>query len=134
MGLQFRSVETISDIYDFDVCMEASGLEILPKSGFYNNNYLIYMFIGGVIIVLLLIRLAALISIMRTGRISRDLPWLFYTDRYLQQARHEQVEQYMKAEPAKHCVMAMLDIDDFKLVSDMWTCSGDGVLKKLAEA
>ena len=33
--------------------------EALPKSGFYNNNYLMYMFIGGVIIVLLLTGLTA---------------------------------------------------------------------------
>lgn len=39
-------------------------VEILPKSGFYNNRYLLYLFIGGGVIVLLLAGLtAALISI-----------------------------------------------------------------------
>ena len=62
----YGSKEELNDpvIYDFDVYEDKWRLEILPKSGFYNNNYLIYMFIGGVIIVLLLTGLtAALISI-----------------------------------------------------------------------
>ena len=41
------SKEALNDpvIYDFDVYGGKWRLEILPKSGFYNNNYLIYMFI-----------------------------------------------------------------------------------------
>ena len=32
----------------------------------------------------------------------------------------EQVEQYMRQNPQKHCVMAMIDIDDFKMVNVMY--------------
>ena len=47
----------------------------------------------------------------------------------------EQVEQYMRQNPQKHCVVAMLDIDDFKLVNDMYGhAAGDGALQKLAES
>lgn len=47
----------------------------------------------------------------------------------------EQVEQYMKQNPQKHCVVAMLDIDDFKLVNDVYGhAAGDGALQKLAES
>ena len=133
------SKEALNDpvIYDFDVYGGKWRLEILPKSGFYNNNYLIYMFIGGVIIVLLLTGLtAALISINENRK---NFKRLAVTDTltgiYNRLGFDEQVEQYMRQNPQKHCVMAMLDIDDFKLVNDMYGhAAGDGVLKKLAES
>ena len=124
-------------IYDFDVYGDKWRLEILPKSGFYNNNYLIYMFIGGVIIVLLLTGLtAALISINENRK---NFKRLAVTDAltgiYNRHGFDEQVEQYMRQNPQKHCVVAMLDIDDFKLVNDMYGhAAGDGALKKLAES
>ena len=124
-------------IYDFDVYGDKWRLEILPKSGFYNNNYLIYMFIGGVIIVLLLTGLtAALISINENRK---NFKRLAVTDTltgiYNRLGFDDQVEQYMRQNPQKHCVMAMLDIDDFKLVNDVYGhAAGDGVLQKLAES
>lgn len=124
-------------IYDFDVYGGKWRLEILPKSGFYNNNYLIYMFIGGVIIVLLLTGLtAALIAINENRKNFKRLAVTdALTDIYNRLGFDEQVEQYMRQNPQKHCVMAMLDIDDFKLVNDMYGhAAGDGVLKKLAES
>ena len=124
-------------IYDFDVYEDKWRLEILPKSGFYNNNYLIYMFIGGVIIVLLLTGLtAALISINENRK---NFKRLAVTDAltgiYNRHGFDEQVEQYMRQNPQNHCVVAMLDIDDFKLVNDMYGhAAGDGALQKLAES
>ena len=124
-------------IYDFDVYGGKWRLEILPKSGFYNNNYLIYMFIGGVIIVLLLTGLTAALIFINENR--KNFERLAVTDTltgiYNRLGFDEQVEQYMRQNPQKHCVMAMLDIDDFKLVNDMYGhAAGDGVLKKLAES
>ena len=124
-------------IYDFDVYGGKWRLEILPKSGFYNNNYLIYMFIGGVIIVLLLTGLTvALISINENRKLFKKLAVTdTLTGIYNRLGFNRQVEQYMRQNPQKHCVMAMLDIDDFKLVNDMYGhAAGDGVLKKLAES
>ena len=126
-----------SVIYDFDVYGDKWRLEILPKSGFYNNNYLIYMFIGGVIIVLLLTGLtAALISINENRK---NFKRLAVTDAltgiYNRHGFDAQVEQYMRQNPQKHCVVAMLDIDDFKLVNDMYGHAvGDVALQKLAES
>ena len=135
----YGSKEELNDpvIYDFDVYGGKWRLEILPKSGFYNNNYLIYMFIGGVIIVLLLTGLtAALISINENRK---NFKRLAVTDAltgiYNRLGFDDQVEQYMRQNPQKHCVVAMLDIDDFKLVNDMYGhVAGDGVLRKLAES
>lgn len=135
----YGSKEELNDpvIYDFDVYEDKWRLEILPKSGFYNNNYLIYMFIGGVIIVLLLAGLtAALISINENRK---NFKRLAVTDAltgiYNRHGFDEQVEQYMRQNPQKHCVVAMLDIDDFKLVNDMYGhAAGDGALQKLAES
>lgn len=124
-------------IYDFDVYGDKWRLEILPKSGFYNNNYLIYMFIGGVIIVMLLTGLtAALISINENRKNFKRLAVTdALTDIYNRHGFDEQVEQYMRQNPQKHCVVAMLDIDDFKLVNDVYGhAAGDGALKKLAES
>lgn len=124
-------------IYDFDVYGDKWRLEILPKSGFYNNNYLIYMFIGGVIIVLLLTGLTAALIFINENR--KNFKRLAVTDAltgiYNRHGFDEQVEQYMRQNPQKHCVVAMLDIDDFKLVNDMYGhAAGDGALKKLAES
>ena len=135
----YGSKEELNDpvIYDFDVYEDKWRLEILPKSGFYNNNYLIYMFIGGVIIVLLLTGLtAALISINENRK---NFKRLAVTDTltgiYNRLGFDGQVEQYMRQNPQKHCVVAMLDIDDFKLVNDVYGhAAGDGVLQKLAES
>ena len=124
-------------IYDFDVYGDKWRLEILPKSGFYNNNYLIYMFIGGVIIVLLLTGLTVALILINENR--NNFKRLAVTDAltgiYNRHGFDEQVEQYMRQNPQKHCVMAMLDIDDFKLVNDMYGhAAGDGALQKLAES
>lgn len=124
-------------IYDFDVYRDKWRLEILPKSGFYNNNYLIYMFIGGVIIVLLLTGLTvALISINENRKLFKKLAVTdTLTGIYNRLGFNRQVEQYMRQNPQKHCVVAMLDIDDFKLVNDVYGhAAGDGVLQKLAES
>ena len=124
-------------IYDFDVYRDKWRLEILPKSGFYNNNNLIYMFIGGVIIVLLLTGLTvALISINENRKLFKKLAVTdTLTGIYNRLGFNRQVEQYMRQNPQKHCVVAMLDIDDFKLVNDVYGhAAGDGVLQKLAES
>ena len=135
----YGSKEELNDpvIYDFNVYGDKWRLEILPKSGFYNNRYLLYLFIGGGVIVLLLAGLtAALISINENRK---NFKRLAVTDAltgiYNRHGFDEQVEQYMRQNPQKHCVVAMLDIDDFKLVNDMYGhAAGDGALKKLAES
>ena len=124
-------------IYDFDVYGDKWRLEILPKSGFYNNKYLIYMFIGGVIIVLLLTGLTAALIFINENR--KNFKRLAVTDAltgiYNRRGFDDQVEQYMRQSPQKHCVVAMLDIDDFKLINDIYGhAAGDSVLKKLAES
>ena len=124
-------------IYDFDVYRDKWRLEILPKSGFYNNSNLIYMFIGGVIIVLLLTGITvALISINENRKLFKKLAVTdTLTGIYNRLGFNRQVEQYMRQNPQKHCVVAMLDIDDFKLVNDVYGhAAGDGVLQKLAES
>ena len=135
----YGSKETLSDpvIYDFDVHGDKWRLEILPKSGFHNNRYLLYLFIGGVIIVLLLAGLVASLIFINENR--KNFKRLALTDAltgiYNRLGFDDQVEQYMRQNPQKHCVVAMLDIDDFKLVNDMYGhVAGDGVLRKLAES
>ena len=124
-------------IYDFDVYGDKWRLEIFPKSGFYNNRDLLYLFIGGVIIVLLLAGLTAALIFINENR--KNFKRLAVTDAltgiYNRLGFDEQVEQYMRQNPQKHCVVAMLDIDDFKLVNDVYGhAAGDGALQKLAES
>ena len=135
----YGSKEALSDpvIYAFDVHGDKWRLEILPKSWFHNNRYLLYLFIGGVIIVLLLAGLVASLIFINENR--KNFKRLALTDAltgiYNRLGFDDQVEQYMRQNPQKHCVVAMLDIDDFKLVNDMYGhVAGDGVLRKLAES
>ena len=135
----YGSKEALSDpvIYDFDVHGDKWRLEILPKSGFHNNRYLLYLFIGGVIIVLLLAGLVASLIFINENR--KNFKRLALTDAltgiYNRLGFDDQVEQYMRQNPQKHCVVAMLDIDDFKLINDVYGhAAGDGVLQKLAES
>ena len=135
----YGSKEELSDpvIYDFDVYGDKWRLEISPKSGFYNNRYLLYLFIGGVIIVLLLAGLTAALIFINENR--KNFKRLAVTDAltgiYNRLGFDGQVEQYMRQNPQKHCVVAMLDIDDFKLVNDVYGhAAGDGALQKLAES
>ena len=135
----YGSKEELSDpvIYDFDVYGDKWRLEIFPKSGFYNNRDLLYLFIGGVIIVLLLAGLTAALIFINENR--KNFKRLAVTDAltgiYNRLGFDEQVEQYMRQNPQKHCVVAMLDIDDFKLVNDVYGhAAGDGALQKLAES
>ena len=135
----YGSKEAFSNpvIYDFDVYGDKWRLEISPKSGFYNNRYLLYLFIGGVIIVLLLTGLTAALIFINENR--KNFKRLAETDAltgiYNRLGFDDQVEQYMRLNPQKHCVVAMLDIDDFKLVNDVYGhAAGDGALQKLAES
>ncbi|WP_443598892.1 diguanylate cyclase domain-containing protein [Agathobacter sp.] len=135
----YGSKEALSDpvIYDFDIYGDKWRLEIFPKSGFYNNRYLLYLFVGGVIIVLLLAGLTAALIFINENR--KNFKRLAVTDAltgiYNRLGFDDQVEQYMRQNPQKHCVVAMLDIDDFKLVNDMYGhAAGDGALQKLAES
>ena len=135
----YGSKEAFSNpvIYDFDVYGDKWRLEISPKSGFYNNRYLLYLFIGGVIMVLLLAGLTAALIFINENR--KNFKRLAVTDAltgiYNRLGFDDQVEQYMRQNPQKHCVVAMLDIDDFKLVNDVYGhAAGDGALQKLAES
>ena len=78
-----------------------------------------YMFIGGVIIVLLLTGLTAAVIAINENRknFKRRAVTGALTGIYNMLGVDEQVEQYMRQNPQKHCVMAMLYIDDFKPVS-----------------
>ena len=122
--------------YSFEVGGEHWKLEIVPKSGWMNDGQLYMILIAGIWIVLLLTGLTGALLNLDENR--KNLQKMAITDSltgiYNRQGFDELVTAYMKKNPMKHCVVAQFDVDDFKLINDMYGHdSGDRALQSLAE-
>ena len=125
------------EAYTFNMGGELWKLEIMPKNGWVNNHYLVVVTCGGALIVLLLTGLTA--ALLNLDEHRRNLKRLAITDSltgiYNRQGFEELVEQYMKQNPTKHCIIALLDVDDFKLINDIYGhAAGDKALQCLVES
>ena len=125
------------EAYTFNMGGELWKLEIMPKNGWVNNHYLVVVTCGGALIVLLLTGLTA--ALLNLDEHRRNLKRLAITDSltgiYNRQGFDELVEQYMKQNPTKHCIIALLDVDDFKLINDIYGhAAGDKALQCLVES
>ena len=123
--------------YTFDIGDSHWKLEVMPQNGWVEKSYLYSIFGGGLLIVLLLAGLTAALLILDENR--QELRKLALTDAltgiYTRHGFDKHVTVYMKQYPEKHCVGVQFDIDDFKLINDIYGhASGDKVLQILAES
>ena len=123
--------------YTFEIGGSVWKLEVMPQNGWVEKSYLYSIFGGGLLIVLLLTGLTAALLILDENR--QELRKLALTDAltgiYNRHGFDKHVTVYMKQYPEKHCVGVQFDIDDFKLINDIYGhASGDKALQLLAES
>ncbi len=122
--------------YNFDIGGSQWKLEVMPKSGWVNSEYLYVVIGGGSLIILLLTGLTGALLVLDEHR--KKFQKLAVTDSltgiYNRHGFEELVTQYLKQNPEKHCIAAQFDIDDFKFINDLYGhASGDRALKILSK-
>ena len=123
--------------YEFSMYNTRWKMEVTPKQGWENSSYLHGIMVGGTVIVLLLTGLTAALLELEDKR--KKFKKRSITDSltqvYNRSGFDEMAERYMKQNPEKPCVAAQFDIDDFKMINDMYGhSSGDKVLKNIADS
>ncbi len=122
--------------YNLTVGKEKWKLEIMPRAGWSNSKTLYLIFIGGLSLVLLLTGLTTVLFLLDERRV--ELKELAHKDGltklYNRYGFDEMAEKMISKNPKEHCVAVLLDVDDFKLINDMYGHAyGDKALISLAE-
>lgn len=122
--------------YNLTVGKEKWKLEIMPRAGWSNSTTLYLIFFGGLSLVLLLTGLTTLLLLLDERRV--ELKELANKDGltklYNRYGFDEMAEKMISKNPKEHCVAVLLDVDDFKLINDMYGHAyGDKALISLAE-
>ena len=122
--------------YDLTVGKEKWKLEIMPRAGWSNSKTLYLIFFGGLSLVLLLTGLTIVLFLLDERRV--ELKELAHKDGltklYNRYGFDEMAEKMISKNPKEHCVAVLLDVDDFKLINDMYGHAyGDKALISLAE-
>lgn len=122
--------------YNLTVGKEKWKLEIMPRAGWSNSTTLYLIFFGGLSLVLLLTGLTIVLFLLDERRV--ELKELAHkdglTNLYNRYGFDEMTEKMISKNPKEHCVAVLLDVDDFKLINDMYGHAyGDKALISLAE-
>lgn len=122
--------------YNLTVGKEKWKLEIMPRAGWSNSTTLYLIFFGGLSLVLLLTGLTIVLFLLDERRV--ELKELAHkdglTNLYNRYGFNEMAEKMISKNPKEHCVAVLLDVDDFKLINDMYGHAyGDKALISLAE-
>lgn len=122
--------------YNLTVGKEKWKLEIMPRAGWGNSKTLYLIFFGGLSLVLLLTGLTIVLFLLDERRV--ELKELAHKDGltklYNRYGFDEMAEKMIKKDPEAYYVAALLDVDDFKLINDMYGHAyGDKALISLAE-
>ena len=122
--------------YNLTVGKEKWKLEIMPRAGWSNSTTLYLIFFGGLSLVLLLTGLTIVLFLLDERRV--ELKELAHKDGltklYNRYGFDEMAEKMISKNPKEHCVALLLDVDDFKLINDMYGHAyGDKALISLAE-
>lgn len=131
------SEEALTDpvSYTFEIGGSQWKLEVMPKNGWPDSKISYEVLGGGTLIVLLMTGLTAALAIFDEHR--KRFKRLAVTDGltgiYNRHGFDEKVIRYLKQYPTHSCVAAQFDIDDFKIINDMYGhASGDMALQILA--
>lgn len=134
----YRSKGKMTDpaSYVFVMAGEQWRLEIMPQQGWFQPESLYGVLGGGLLIVLLFTGLTGALLIFDEHR--QRFKQLAVTDAltgiYNRHGFDEKVGWYLKQYSEKSCVGVQFDIDDFKLINDMFGhASGDRALQILAQ-
>ena len=122
--------------YDLTVGKEKWKLEIMPRAGWSNSTTLYLIFFGGLSLVILLTGLTIVLFLLDERRV--ELKELAHKDGltklYNRYGFDEMAEKMLSKNPKEHCVAVLLDVDDFKLINDMYGHAyGDKALISLSE-
>ena len=122
--------------YNLTVGKEKWKLEIMPRAGWSNSTTLYLIFFGGLSLVLLLTGLTIVLFLLDERRV--ELKELAHkhglTKLYNRYGFDEMAEKMISKNPKEHCVAVLLDVDDFKLINDMYGHAyGDKALISLSE-
>lgn len=110
-------------------------LEVAPAGGWEKGNYTPVVVIAGVVMILLIAFSTLLVLILhRNNHKYRSLATVDPLTGLLNRAGESQAfEKYLKKHPDKPCVGAVLDIDNFKVINDLYGhAAGDVALKQLS--
>ena len=123
--------------YDFIVGQEKWKLEVMPKDGWNHTKEVSLVLVCGMIIVLLLTILTKVLLLLDERRI--ELKELAHKDGltklYNRYGFDELADKMLSKNPQAHYIAAMLDVDDFKIVNDMYGHeAGDTALRILAQS
>ena len=122
--------------YNLTVGKEKWKLEIMPRAGWSNSTTLYLIFFGGLSLVLLLTEIIRVLFLLDERRV--ELKELAHKDGltklYNRYGFDEMAVKMISKNPKEHCVAVLLDVDDFKLINDMYGHAyGDKALISLAE-
>lgn len=123
--------------YKFEMSGSKWKLEVVPKDGWTDHQYMYAVLIGGILIVLLLTGLTA--ELLSLDEHRKQLKKIAVTDGltnvYNRHGFEELVTQYLIQNSNKPCVAAQFDVDDFKFINDMYGhATGDMALEILAKS
>lgn len=110
-------------------------LEVAPIAGWNADSARNVVLVGGLVIVLLLTALVSCLLFLDQRRLQfRDLAVTdALTGLLNRQGFSQAMEDYFRRHEANPCVVGVLDIDDFKLINDVYGHAvGDQVLKDIA--
>ena len=132
----YRSGKKLIDpiTYTFSVVGDTWQLQIMPSKGWMQDGSGTLAQVAGIIIILLISGLTFSVLILEEQR--RNLKCLSLTDSLTDVCNRagfdQMLDRYLKKHPDAPCVVAELDIDDFKFINDMYGhSSGDQALQNL---
>ena len=123
--------------YDFTIGTENWKFEVMPENGWGNNTLIAVISVFFIAITMLLVTLTRMWLVSKENKNKFQI--LAHTDSltgiYNRYGFDELAEKMMDKNPKAHFVAALLDIDDFKFINDIYGHAyGDKALKSLADS